>query len=42
MLSMSKYVRHVILGKCEKSVSKVKCVRTDIHTDIHTHTALND
>ena len=40
---MTKYVRHdVILRKCDESVSKVKCERTDIHTDIHTHTALND
>ena len=35
---MTKYVRHTILRKCEESISKVKCVRTDIHT----HTALND
>ena len=39
LLSMTKYVRHdVILRKCDESVSKVKCERTDIHTDIHTHT----
>ena len=32
LLSMTKYVRHVILRKCEESVSKVKCMGTDIHT----------
>ena len=39
---MTKYVRHdVILRKCDESVSMVKCERTDIHTDIHTHTLLS-
>ena len=36
---MTKYVRHTILRKCEESISKVKCVRTDIPT--HTHTLLS-